>query len=424
VKRRALVAVLALATLGAPASDALACLGGHLGGHLGVRWASFQEPIHDFSPVIFYHAVEPTATGSVPVTIVGSGDDCSNPPQPVVGTYQVTTPASITSRPATAGLDYTGIPPSTTGPLYGSHGPEPTRHTDSVPLLPDALPETVVEQAQATITSSTGRLDYPFDVPLYIVDDDGTDRVSFESSGPFERSETYGVISVPVFRAGPATGESTYQLSATPSGPSGPTAGDDYALTGNPVSFQAGERVELVSIQIFDDRKAEPPEELTLTLDDPGGTVLPEDPIEATVRILDSVGATGLESRLHHPRQGRTYRGSDYRIREIHIFTTPGVGPPVTGADFALRRNLRGGECAWWSGKRFRNGDCQNERWLQTGTYEPDFFFYRLREPDPSTGRIRNYSAFSRARNGSSEIEAFLERGRNANTFEVSAPKT
>jgi hypothetical protein len=420
VKRTLLLAVLALGMLGAPASAGAMCASGHL----GVRWASFQEPIHDFSPVIFYHAAEPVTTGSVPITIVGSGDDCSNPPQPVIGTYEVTTPASITSRPATAGLDYTAIPPSTTGPLYGSHGPEPTRHSDSVPLLPDALPEPVVEQAQARITSSTGRLDYPYDVPLYIVDDDGAERVSFESAGPYERSETYGVISVPVFRAGPATGEATYELTAAPSGSAGPTAGDDYVLTGNPVTFAAGERVALVTIQIFDDRKAEAPEELTLTLDAPGATVLPEDPVTATVRILDSIGASGLQSRLHHPRQRRTYRASDYRIREIHIFTSPGAGSPVTSADFALRRNLRGGSCSWWNGKRFRNGDCQNERWLPTGLYEPDFFFYRLRELDPSTGRIKNYTGFARAKNGASEIEAFLESGRNANTFEVSAPKT
>ena len=419
MKPKALLAILALGAMGAtPAPVGAACTGGHL----GVRWASFQEPIHDFSPAIFYHAVEPATTGSVPIVIMGSGDDCSSPPQPVVGTYQVTTPSSVTSRPATAGLDYTAIPPRSTPPLYGSHGPEPTRHSDTVPLLPDAIPEAVIERAQATITGSTGRFDYPFDVPLYIVDDDGTPRASFEHGGPYERSETYGVISVPVFRGGPATGAATFAISVEGSSANPATPGDDYSLAGDSVAFEDGERVELVSIQIFDDKKAEPPEELTLTLDDPG-TLLPDDPARATVRILDSVGASGLQSRLHHPRQRVSYRASDYRIREIHIFTTPGVGAPVTSAEFALRRNMRGGKCAWWNGKRFRGGDCQNERWLRTGTYEPDFFFYRLGELAPSNGRTKNYTALSRARNGASEIEAFLERGRNMNTFEVAPPK-
>ena len=419
MKPNALLAAVALCALGAtPAPATAACVGGHL----GLRWTSFQEPIHDFSPAIFYHAVEPATTGNAPIVIMGSGDDCSTAPEPVIGTYEVTTPSSITSRPADARLDYTAIPERSTPPLYGSHGPGQTQHSDSVPLLPDALLEPVIERAQATITSSSGRRDYPFDVPLYIVDDEGTPRASFEHAGPFERSETYGVISVPVFRAGPATGAATYPISVAPSSPNPATSGDDYSLAADSVTFEDGERVKLVQIQIFDDRKAEPPEELTLTLQDPG-TLLPDDPAKATVRILDSVGASGLQSRLHHPRQRLSYRASDFRIREIHIFTTPGVGAPVTSADFALRRNMRGRNCAWWNGKRFRGGDCQNERWLRTGTYEPDFFFYRLGELPPSTGRTKNYTAFSRARNGAGELEAFLQPGRNMNTFEVRPSK-
>lgn len=389
-------------------------------GHLGVRWASFQAPINDFSSVTFYHSVEPVAPTNLSVVVVGTGDDCTNPTQPVHATYEVRTPSSVTSRPATEGLDYEPTS-GETGPLFGSHG-EPTQHADEVPILPDAAIEPVVEQAQATITSSTGRRDFPWDVPLYIVDDDGAERASFGSTGPYERSETYGDISVPVFRAGPASGESSYTLSVTGSSASPATEGDDYVLSEEAVSFSEGERVELLQFQLLDDRKAEPPEEITLSLTEPG-TVLPEDPVQATVRILDSVGASGLQSRLHHPRPRVNYRASDYRIREIHIFTSPGVGPPITSTEFALRRNMRSGTCSWWSGKRFRGGDCQNERWLPTRTYEPDFFYYRLHEMKPSAGRIKSYTAFSRARNSAGEVEAFLEQGRNANTFQVRSAK-
>ncbi len=371
--------------------------------------------------MFLYHSVEPLSTGSVPIKILGVGDDCTVPAQPMTATYEVR--SQLGSPRAASAADFTAIPPRTTGPLYGAHGPGSQEHADSVPLLGDGFPENVIERADALITqTSNGTKEFPFEVPLYIIDDDGTERASFESEGPYERSETYGLISVPVFRAGPAIAEATYDVTATPSGSAPSTPGDDYVLMGNPVSFEAGERVALVFIQIFDDRKAEPPEELTLTLDAPG-TVLPDDPVSTTVRILDSIGASGLESRLHHPRPSVAYRASDYRIREIHIFTTPGAGPPVTSADFALRRNQRGGKCAWWTGKRFRNGDCQNERWLRTNTYEPDFFFYRLRELDPSKRKIKSYTAFSRARNGTGEIEAFLARGRNANTFKVRPPK-
>ena len=41
----------------------------------------------------------------------------------------------------------------------------------------------------------------------------------------------------------------------------------------------------------------------------------------------------------------------------------------------------------------------------------------------PSVGRIKSYTAYSRAVNGGSEIESFLEKGRNANTFKVKKPR-
>ena len=393
--------------------------------HLGVRWGSFPAPLNDLGPTFFYMGVEPPVSSSVAVTIKGTGDDCTNPPQPVVASYQVSTPPSGTARAATPGADYTAIyPPRTTGPLYGYHAQGPTEHVDSVPLMSDVLPEPVVEQAQALITATAdgGRLDFPSDVPLYIVDDDGADRASFESAGPFERSETYGVITVPVFRAGSAAAAATFNLSAAGSSANPATAGEDYKPVADSVSFATGERVRLVTVEIVNDGKFEEPEELTLTLTNPG-TVLPDDPVTATVRILNSIGASGIESRLHHPRNRWSYRASDYRIREVHIFTSAGHGAPVSTAQFALRKNSKGGRCDWWTGKRFKKGDCQNERWLGTDRYEPDFFYIRLDELEPSKGKIRDYTAYSRAINGTGEVEPFLEKGRNENTFEVKPPK-
>lgn len=387
-----------------------------------MRWVSFQAPVNDFGPVFFYSAVEPPASGSVPITIQGAGDDCSNPPQPVFGTYQVVSPPPGTPSSATSGLDFTPIPPRQTGPLYGYHGGGPTEHSDNVQLLGEALIEPVAEQARATITASTGRRDEPFDVPLYILDDDGTDRVAFGGSGPYERSETYGVISVPVFRGGPASSAATFSLSSAGSSASPATAGEDYSVPQGSVDFAAGERAKLLTLQVFDDKTYEPPEELTLTLTDPG-TVLPDDAVSATVRILDSVGGSGLESRLHHPRQRLTYRASDFRIREVHIFTSAGVGAPVTKAEFALRKNMKGDRCEWFTGKRFRAGDCQNERWLRTSQYEADFFYIRVPELSPSRRRIKTYTAFARGVNATGEVEAFLEAGRNENTFEVRPAK-
>lgn len=411
--RVAVIAAVAGLLVPGPAASACAT------GHLGARWWSFQPPLNDLGPSFFYQAVEPTTTSSVSITIKGIGDDCTTPPQPIAATYQVTSElgAPRSANPA----DFTAIPPRSTGPMYGYHGPEPTQHDDAVSLLGDAILENVVEKANAVITEVTnGRRDIPWDVPLYIIDDDGTDRVSFETAGPYERSETYGVIPVPVFRAGPAATEATYTIQVAGSSTS-PAAPDDYQVPSS-VTFAAGERVKLITVQVTNDGKYESPEELKLTLTDPG-TVLPDDPETATVRILDSVGSSGLESRLHHPRQRWDYAASDYRIREVHIFTQAGQGAPVTSAQFALRKNLRGGACEWWTGKRFKKRDCQNERWLGTGQYEPDFFYIRVDELTPSRGKIKGYTAFSRAQNQTGEIESFLEKGRNENTFEVKPAK-
>jgi hypothetical protein len=143
-----------------------------------------------------------------------------------------------------------------------------------------------------------------------------------------------------------------------------------------------------------------------------------------TFSIVELPRIEGPRSRLHHPRQGRRYSADSYKIREIHIFTTPPAGLQTIGARFALRRNMKNGTCAWLTGKRFRNGPCGEERWLVAGKYEAEFFSYRLRRDlRPSTGRIRNYTAFSRALDSAGRFEVALVKGRNANTFEVRPPK-
>lgn len=407
-------ALIGVFTSGVPA---LACATGHL----GVRWTGFPPEIGDLGPLFFYHAPEASAGTALKIRAVG--DDCSQLRQPVTATYRVSDPPPGTPRSAHS----VGPPPDyrstsgTTPPLWDHNGGQ-QEETIQVTIFQDLLVEPVAEQVRAVITSSTGRVEVPWDVPLYLVDDDGTDRVSFESAGPYERSETYGSISVPVFRAGPAASAGTFSLTAAGSSANPATPGEDHGQIPGAVSFEAGERVKFITIPIVNDKMYEPPEELTLTLTDPG-TVLPDDPVSVTVRILDGVGASGLESRLHHPKQRFTYRASDYRIREVHIFTIAGQGSPVISAQLAVRKNMKGGKCQWLAGKRFKRGDCQNERWLGTGQYEPDFFYKRLKELRPTKGKIRSYTAFSRAINATGEVEPFFENGRNQNTFKVKPAK-
>jgi hypothetical protein len=107
----------------------------------------------------------------------------------------------------------------------------------------------------------------------------------------------------------------------------------------------------------------------------------------------------------------------------VHIFTEDTGGAGVVASEFALRRNMKKGDCAWWSGRKFKKGGCDKERWLKTGQYEPDFFYIRVKELDPSVGPIDTYTAYSRAIDGAKNLETSFEVGRNENTFEVKKPK-
>jgi hypothetical protein len=139
--------------------------------------------------------------------------------------------------------------------------------------------------------------------------------------------------------------------------------------------------------------------------------------------ITDNEETIPPTSSLHHPNQGKKYRASHYLIREIHIFTQDQGGAGVTAAEFALRRNMKNKSCQWWTGKRFRKGDCEKERWLETDIYETDFYFIRLKELEPSVGKVRDYTAFSQAIDGARNVESGFEVGRNANTFEIRPSK-
>ncbi|MGH2684406.1 MAG: Calx-beta domain-containing protein, partial [Actinomycetota bacterium] len=242
----------------------------------------------DLGPIFFYNGTEPTGPATVPITIRGVGDDCSNPPQPVIATYQVRTPDD-TNRPATSGTDYLPIPSKQSQPLYGYHAQGPTEQPDNVPIQPDFEPEPVIEEAEALISGSTGTREVPWDVPVYIIDNDGLDRASFEHGGPYERAEIYGSLVVPVFRAGPATGAGTYDFSITGSSASPATEGEDFTLASHTVSFAANERVKFITVQLVNDKRSEATEEATFTLSSPG-TLLPADPVSTVVRILDGAG--------------------------------------------------------------------------------------------------------------------------------------
>jgi hypothetical protein len=262
-------------------------------------------------------------------------------------------------------------------------------------------------------------------VPLYIIDSDGLSRASLETGGPYAQREDLRDVVIPVFRAGDASQQQSVSYSVEGSSGAPATPGTDFIVTSpQPLVFGPDERAKLITLQLRADGVPEQQEQATLTLTSPG-VVDPADPVSATVELIDTPGGVAPPtSTLHHPRNGRRYSRDDFRIREIHIFTEKGGGGAVTQVELALRLSRRKGSCVWSNGKRLVPGDCDNPVWFKSdGQYEPDFFYHRLDRLRPSEGRIRDYSMYSRAIDLSRNVEVELERGRNANTFEIREPK-
>ncbi len=365
----------------------------------------------------------PEDAGQATFTVERRSHDCSSD--------AVTVDWAANTDTAAAGADYG---PPTSGTTPGMFDPEsptggPTSQSISIPFNDDGDDGAGVEQARIVLSNPTAGavLGAVSQAPMLIVDVDGGTRVSFDP-GPYAQSETHdqpGQATIPVFRAGPVGAPTTVDYSIGP-GPNNPaTPGADFTgnLTGT-LTFGANDRVELISFTLANDTAAEQPEEVSISLSNPStGTAL-DSPSTMTFTILDNEELNPPNSRFHHPRQGLKYKRKDYRIREVHVFTADDAGGSgVVGVEWAIRRNLKGGTCQWWTGRKakFKKGDCQDEVWHAMDVYEPGAFYYdRLASLRPSIGtKIKSYTAFSRAIDGAQNVEQAFDPKRNMNRFEV-----
>ena len=377
-------------------------------GHIAATLTDFP-PEAVTSP--FYWSEE--ASRQVSFVLRAIGDDCF--------ASAVTISYQTKDGTASSGADYlptSGSRAVTTDPSHGGND----RQTVQVSVADDVVPENVVEAATIELTGvQGGYLAPPTSAALYMIDDDGpTARVALDASIAYQQLETYGQGGVPVFRGGLASESTTVHYTVAPGPAPAATPGADYRADSGSLTFGPGDRLEMIPITLLNDIDTEVGEKLTVTLtsveggelDSNGGTTI-------TFTILDNEEPNAPLSRFHHPRNKWKYKPADYRIREIHVFTEDRGGSGVTRADFALRRNLAGGGCSWWTGKKWKDRSCKKEMWVKMGKYEPDFFFIRVPELDASTGAINTYSAFSRAIDGAGNKESKFEKGRNANTFDV-----
>jgi hypothetical protein len=400
-RRLLLAAALALALL--PAVEARAdeaCVDGSPSMGFG--------PFHvDATPPLFYGAEGGGGSFNVRFTAVGCGS-----------TQAVSAQYTDASGSALEGSDYN---------MAGGQTPQlcefgcPSQATVPEPSIAnDPATEAVAESFTVQLSNPVdGTIDPPDSVPFVIADNDGITRVAFDDLA-YSRSESFDVLAVPVWRAGPADVQVTVPYVAGP-GPGSPaTSGDDYTVTSpNPLVFGSGDRVELITLSIVNDKADETDESVQLTLQPPSGATL-SSPETKVATIVDNEEPFKPESRFHHPRHKLKYKWGDYRIREMHIFTKDAGGSEVVKAELALRRNRKNGNCSWWNGKRFTKGPCGDRVWLELPQYEKDFFYYRIRALRPTVGtKIKNYTGFCRATDGAGNVEDRFDAKRNANTFEV-----
>jgi hypothetical protein len=368
--------------------------------------AALGRPLHDLvylSPATFT-VVESTGTGPFTITRIGHG------------TVRGTVDYATADGTASAGSDYESR--SGTASLQAPDGATEI----NVPVVPDNEvegPETV-DIALSNPSGAPGMiLRFPFTGTMTIIDDDGPARVSLAAAS-YSNFENRSGVEISIIRSGDASGSSSVSV-ATSDGTA--QAGTDYeALPPTLVDFAPGERVKRQRISLLNDSVAEDPEQLAVTLSDPTGSDL-ADPSEAEIEIFDddsgSSDTTPPVTSIHRPMNGAKYRRSSPYAKELHV--SPGdEGSGLSKVELSLRMKRRNGRCAWYTGSRFRSGNCSKKKWVRLKTKL--FIVYRLdKRLKPATKKtgIKNYTAFARATDKAGNVERKFEAGRNRMTYRI-----
>jgi hypothetical protein len=264
-------------------------------------------------------------------------------------------------------------------------------------------------------------LRFPKSAIITIVDNDGHTRISFATTEPIQAWENRGAAAITLIRSGSDIAGSASVSLMSSNGVA--EAGADYEEVSEEVTFAANEFRKTVLVSITNDNEQESTEDFTLALSASSGADVSK-PDSATVHILDDdSGSTDFVApvtQFHLPRNGATYRSRD--ARAIHLFSSDAASG-VAKMWLALRKNLRNGRCAWWTGGRFKAGPCSKKRWIDMGRLPQNYFVvYRLKKRlMPSTRKtgIKNYTAFGRARDEAGNFELTFKKGRNKVNYRI-----
>jgi Calx-beta domain len=389
-----LVLSLAASVLWLIPTGAAACASNH------IRFSLTAFPAEGSTRAVYFI---PEPSSPAQFTIVASGDACSE--------------TAYVHYAATGGTADSGdyqLTPKTESFFLPPH--ETATKSVSVTITNDSDPEAHVESIQIGLSNPQNAvLGIPSTAPILIIDDEAPTRAGFEGT-EHTQSESNSTLRLPVFLAGPAPGTVSFSIAPDPAAPA--TPGEDFqGPTTGSLTLSPTDRVETIDLSIVNDTVGEPPESFVVSLTGP----IAPGAGQMKVTISDNEEGEAPSSRIHHPRHKWRYKKSDYRIREVHIFTQDTGGSGVAGAQFALRRNMKNGNCRWLTMNGWREKDCQSREWLPT-TYDNvgELWRIRLKQLKSSVGtNIKNYTAFSRAIDGANNVENDFAEKRNDNTFEV-----
>jgi len=268
-----------------------------------------------------------------------------------------------------------------------------------------------------------------------IVDVDGPSRVAFmlPEYSVYANREYVELDAVRLGTEASISGAETIGFTVGAGGDTAKRGVHYKAPDANSITFSGGERrtnkpIRIPLIRTFGETKNT---ELTVSLDvAPDVTAGPD---EATVEIrnLQTGDYAKPFSSFHFPKHGATYSQGSYKTKEAHVYADDGIGSGVKIVKLALRKEMKGGSCKWWNGKRWKGATCklgkaqrQTNVWgmqkkprSQSGDVFTIFKYPKLK---PTQGtNVRNYTVISKATDFSANPESLFTKGDNLRTFKI-----
>ncbi len=237
------------------------------------------------------------ATAVATITVVRSGGAAG----------PVTVDFATSNGTATAGLDYTAVPPVPVPPATITFNAGVMSRTVTVPITNDTLDE-ANETVVLTLTNPTGGATLgPRDTAtLTILDNDVAGVVQF-SQALYTVPETALSAPIAVMRSGGAASGVTVQFDTSDGpGDSGAVAGVDYTGTNPLVTFGASVGTQTVSIPVLGNPTATGSRFVTLTLSAPGGGATLGPRSTAQLKIVDDEAAVQFASPTYSIVEGGT----------------------------------------------------------------------------------------------------------------------